>query len=164
MEFPAASCEHPHMLLNFSYGQNMDRAGMARRCPGAIALGPAILDNHRFIITADGYASVAPAAGMRVHGVLWRLTPRDLAALNIFESLHSGLYRAVTLPVRIGGRRVPASVYVGRHHQGKPKPGYLEQVIAAAREWDLPRSHIANLERWAPSGWRGRHPAETGDI
>jgi len=152
------------MPLHFSYGANMDRAGMAKRCPGAVALGPAVLDNYRFAITADGYASVVPAPGERVHGVLWRLTPRDLQALNIFESLDSGLYRHVTLPVRIGGRRMQAGVYRGRRHEGKPRPGYLEQIIAAAREWNLPQDHIARLQRWAVSGWRGKHPAETGGI
>lgn len=152
------------MPLHFSYGANMDRAGMAKRCPGAVALGPALLDNYRFIITADGYASVAPASGESVHGVLWKLTPRDLQALNIFESLDSGLYRHVMLPVRIGARRMQAGVYIGRRHEGKPKPGYLELIVAAAREWKLPADHIVQLERWAPGGWRGKHPAETGDI
>lgn len=137
---------------------------MAKRCPGATALGPAMLDNYRFVITADGYASVTPASGEQVHGVAWKLTPRDLAALNIFESLDSGLYRHVMLPVRIGGRRLQAGVYLGRRHQGKPRPGYLELIVAAAREWELPEAHIAQLRRWAPGGWRGKHPAETGDI
>jgi hypothetical protein len=152
------------MPLHFSYGANMDRAGMAKRCPGATALGPAMLDHFRFVITADGYASVTPASGQCVHGVLWKLTPRDLQALNIFESLDSGLYRHVMLPVRIGSRMMQAGVYLGRRHEGKPKPGYLELIIEAAREWDLPASHIAQLQRWAPSGWRGKHAAETGDI
>jgi hypothetical protein len=152
------------MPLHFSYGANMDRAGMAKRCPGASALGPAVLDHYRFVITADGYASVSPASGESVHGVLWKLTPRDLAALNIFESLDSGLYRHVMLPVRIGARRMQAGVYLGRRHEGKPRPGYLELIVAAAREWNLPQDHIAQLQRWAASGWRGRHPAETGAI
>lgn len=152
------------MTLHFSYGANMDRAGMAKRCPGAAALGTAVLHSYRFVITADGYASVAAAPGERVHGVLWRLTPRDVAALRIFESLDTGLYRSVTLPVRIGGKRRPATVYVGRRHEGKPRPGYLDQIIAAARDWNLPADYIAGLERWAASGWRGRHPAETGAI
>jgi hypothetical protein len=164
VEIPAGACHHFGMPLHFSYGANMDRAGMARRCPGALPLGPAILDNYRFIITADGYASVVPAAGARVHGVLWRLTPRDLKALHIFESLDSGLYRHVALPVRIGGRRVRAGVYLGRSHEGKPRPGYLELIIAAALDWNLPEDYVAQLRRWAPSGWRGRHPAETGAI
>lgn len=152
------------MTLHFSYGANMDRAGMAKRCPGAKALGRAILDGYRFVITSDGYASVTPARGCAVHGVVWRLTPRDLAALNSFESLSSGLYRSVPMPVLLGNARVRATVYVGRAGEGKPKPGYLETIMDAARGWRLPAEYIEGLERWRASGWRGKHPAETGDI
>ena len=101
------------MTLYFAYGANMERAAMARRCGAATPLGPAVLRGWRYVI-ADGYGSVAPAPGAHVCGVLWRLTARDLAALNIFESLDSGLYRRATLTVETGGQRVRALVYVGR--------------------------------------------------
>jgi gamma-glutamylcyclotransferase (GGCT)/AIG2-like uncharacterized protein YtfP len=152
-------------MLYFSYGANMDRAAMAKRCAGAGALGPAVLDGYGFLISTDGYASVAPAPGESVHGVLWRLTARDLAALNTFESLDSGLYRRAALPVRIGGQRRRALVYLGRARApGRPRPGYIETVVSAARAWDLPEDYVRGLERWSPSAWRGRHPAETGNI
>ena len=145
-------------MLNFSYGANMDRAAMRRRCAGAVALGPAILHGYRFVITTDGYASLARASGEAAHGVLWRLTPRDLAALNVFESLDSGLYRRAVLPVRIGGKQKSALVYLGRERrggragrgEGRPQPGYLHTILAAARDWDLPDDYIRGLERWAP--------------
>ena len=153
------------MTLHFAYGANMDRAAMAKRCPGAVARGPAVLGGYRFVITTDGYASVAPASGAVVHGVLWRLTARDLAALNVFESLNSGLYRRAIMPVRIGGKRQSALVYLGRNRGvGRPRPGYIDNVVRAARDWTLPEDHIRDLERWAPASWRGRHPAETGHI
>ena len=97
------------MTLYFAYGANMERAAMRRRCPGATALGPARLSGWRYAI-AEGYGSVARAPGRRVFGVLWRLTPRDLAALNIFESLDSGLYRRAMLTVELDGQRARASV------------------------------------------------------
>ena len=49
-----------------------------------------------------------------VHGVLWRLTPRDRITLDAWENVASGLYRAEILPVRRAGRRRPALVYVAR--------------------------------------------------
>ena len=151
------------MRLYFSYGANMERATMRKRCGGAIPLGPAMLRGWRYVI-ADGYGSVAPAIGMRVFGVLWRLTPRDLAALNIFESLDSGLYRRVMLTVEVGGQRARALVYVGRNGgKRRAMPGYQERIIAAAEEWDLPKRYIAELRRLAP-GYRGARPAETGEI
>ena len=151
------------MTLYFAYGANMERAAMRRRCPSAQSLGPALLRGWRYVIV-EGYGSVAPAAGMRVFGVLWRLTPRDLAALNTFESLDSGLYRRVALTVEMGRQRARALVYVGRRRGRRPPmPGYQERIVAAAQEWRLPERYIAELSRLTP-GYRGARPAETGEI
>lgn len=151
------------MTLYFAYGANMESAGMRKRCPGAIVLGPALLRGWRYAI-AGGYGSVAPAAGMCAFGVLWRLTPRDLAALNIFESLDSGLYRRVMLTVEVGGQRARALVYIGRlGGRRRPMPGYQERIIAAAEEWRLPKRYVAELRRLAPK-YRGGRPAETGEL
>jgi cation transport regulator ChaC len=151
------------MTLYFAYGANMERAAMRRRCGAAIPLGPAVLRGWRYVI-AQGYGSVAPARGGGVFGVLWRLTPRDLAALNAFESLDTGLYRRAMLTVEIGGPRVRALVYVGRQGgRRRPMPGYQERIVAAAEDWRLPRRYIAELGRLAP-GYRAARPAETGEI
>ena len=151
------------MTLYFAYGANMERGAMRRRCPGAVALGAALLRGWRYGIV-DGYGSVAPASGSCVFGVLWRLTPRDLAALNAFESLDSGLYRRVTLSVELGQQRVRALVYIGRRRGSRrPRPGYQERLVAAAQEWRLPKRYVAELRRLAP-GYRGARPAETGEI
>ena len=151
------------MTLYFAYGANMERDGMRKRCPGATALGPAVLRGFRYVI-ADGYGSVAPAPGAQVFGVLWRLTPRDLAALNLFESLDSGLYRRATFTVERDGKRARALIYVGRGGgRPRPMPGYQERVIASAADWCMPRRYLAELRRLAP-GYRGARPAETGEI
>jgi gamma-glutamylcyclotransferase (GGCT)/AIG2-like uncharacterized protein YtfP len=151
------------MTLYFAYGANMERSAMQVRCPAAAALGPALLRGWRYVIAA-GYGSVAEAPGAGVFGVLWRLTPRDLAALNIFESLDSGLYRRVRLTVELDGRRARALVYVGRPGgRPLPMPGYQERVVAAACEWQLPPRYVEALRRLAPT-YRGARPAETGEI
>ncbi len=152
------------MTLHFAYGSNMSHAGMAGRCPTAAYIGRGILDGWRFVITADGYASVAPQPGASVHGVLWRLGARDLAALNAYENLDSGLYVRRMLPVTLDGKRVSALVYVGREGEGAPRPGYLDLVIAAARECGLPAAYIRSLQRWSSGRWQGARSKETGEL
>jgi cation transport regulator ChaC len=136
---------------HFAYGSNMDSTAMRRRCPGAVAIGVGRLNGWRFIIMHGGYASVVPNAGASVYGVLWRVMPRDLAALRAYEALDSGLYHRRTLPVRLAGRNVPALVYVGHTRvPGRPRVGYQEGiVIPSAREWGLPERYVAELTRWA---------------
>lgn len=143
----------------------MSRPLMRRHCPAAQEAGTAALVGYRFLITADGYASIVAAPGETVHGVLWRLTPRDLAALNAYESLSSGLYFKTTLPVHMGARRVAAMVFIARARaEGRPKAGYLDVVLAAARDWDLPEPYLRSIARWSPTRWRGARAAESGEI
>ena len=152
------------MTLYFAYGANMERAAMAKRCPGAQPLGPALLRGWRYVI-AQGYGSVAPARGGGVFGVLWRLTPRDLAALNVFESLDSGLYRRTMLTVEIGGPRVRALVYVGeqRGRRSRRCPAIRSASSPPPRTGNCHRAMLPSLRALRPAIARAR-PAETGEI
>jgi gamma-glutamylcyclotransferase (GGCT)/AIG2-like uncharacterized protein YtfP len=153
------------MTLYFAYGSNMSRALMRRHCQTAKEVGTAVLEAHRFVITADGFASIERHTGSVVHGVLWQLTPRDFAALNIYESVGTGLYRCRRLTVRHARRQYSAFVYVARPRgPGKPKPGYLELVIAAARDWNLPQPYVSELARWSCSGLNAARPLDSGEI
>jgi hypothetical protein len=153
------------MTRYFAYGTNMNRGLMHARCPGATPLGVARLQGWRFAITTDGYASIVPRPGAVVHGVVWRLTPRDRAVLDAYEDLDSGLYRRRILPVQYEGRVVSALVYVGRRRRdGNPKPGYLELVENAARDWNLPSRYRLELSRWSRTGLSPEPAREIGEI
>lgn len=153
------------MTWYFAYGSNMSRALMRRLCPQAEPVGPATLRGYRFIITRDGFASIVPQSAGIVHGVLWKLSARDVSALNAYEGLHAGLYATVTLPVSSGGRRLAAMVYIARScGPGRPKAGYLDVVLKAAQEWGLPESYVRSLARWAPSRWRATRAVDCGEI
>ena len=151
--------------LHFAYGANMSPAVMRKYAPGAHALGVAELAGHRFVITADGYASVEPEHAATVHGVLWRITPRDRVMLDAWENVSLGLYRAESLSVRYAGRRLPALVYFARPGgQGRPKPGYIELVVEAARQWNLPQDYINGLARFAVARPRGVDVRKIGEF
>src|ERR1700687_1600650 len=102
----------------------MNRAGMAARCPGAQALGVAKLTGWRFVIGHDGYASIVRARGGEVVGVLWQLGARDIAALNAYESLDSGLYKRSQVTLRHDSGAKAAMIYIARARKiGRPRPG-----------------------------------------
>jgi cation transport regulator ChaC len=153
------------VTLHFAYGSNMSRALMGARCPGATALGVATLAGWRFVVNPDGVGSLAPEPGRVAYGVLWRLTLRDLTAINAYESVDTELYHRRVLPVQLASRRLPALVYIARRKgEGIPRPGYISLVVAAAREWQLPAPYIDTLKRWSPSGWRGARAKDTGEL
>ena len=110
-------------MLHFAYGANMDRAIVHRHAPAAVAIGAATLADHRFIVSADGCASVVAERGRAVRGVLWRITPRDRVTLDAWENVAAKLYRAEILPVRHAGEVRPALVYFARGDRtGSAKP------------------------------------------
>ena len=137
------------MPLYFAYGLNMDRAGMAERCPAAKPLGLARFPRHRFIVTTDGYASAIRDPREEVHGVLWDCSLSDIRVLDKFEDLASGLYVKLNQPVIVPGGAKRALIYIGRSGSlGRARPGYMETVIAAAKDWALPEAYIASLNRF----------------
>jgi AIG2-like family len=153
------------MILHFAYGSNMSRAVMRKHAPQAKPIGVAMLANYRFVITAHGYASVASKRAATVYGVLWRLTPRDCVTLAHWENLAAGLYRAKTLPVRHAGRRRMALVYLARQRKtGRARAGYMETVIAAALERQLPHVYIAALGHWLPKRSTGTGTRKLEDF
>jgi gamma-glutamylcyclotransferase (GGCT)/AIG2-like uncharacterized protein YtfP len=133
--------------LYFAYGSNMDMAAMARRCPASRPLGLARLARHRFAILQAGYATVVRDPRSTVHGILYDLALADVAALDRYEDIARGLYRKATQPVlRKEGGSVRALVYVGAGpSEGRPRPGYMEGLIEAARTAGLPEPYLAFL-------------------
>ncbi len=140
------------MPLCFAYGSNMDRAAMALRCPGSKPVGVARLPRHRFVIMPEGYASVVRDPARDVWGVLWDVALADVRTLDAYEEVGRGLYGKIIQPVvKAAGGSARALVYVGRSGAGgRPKPGYLEGVLAAARDWGLPERYIREIEGLSP--------------
>ena len=133
----------------FAYGSNMDPEQFGSRCPQSRVLGPATLADHRFIITARGYASIQPRIGSLVQGILAELTEVDEAALDYFEGVRHFIYRKESTVVGWDGREVTALVYVDNETaHGRPKPGYLERVLRGARYHCLTAEAVQEIEAW----------------
>ncbi len=144
------------MRLSFAYGSNMDPEQMARRCVSAVLDGVAELPAHRFVVTRDGYGSVAPEPAGTVHGVVWRLAEADERALDEYEGVPEGLYRKevkLVYPPR-HGTPVEVLIYVAcEGAPGTPRPGYMETVVGAARRHGFPAAYVGELARWlVPEG------------
>jgi gamma-glutamylcyclotransferase (GGCT)/AIG2-like uncharacterized protein YtfP len=144
------------MPLYFAYGSNMDVEAMRARCPRSTPLGVARLARHRFFIMQGGYASVIRDPRREVHGVLWDLALSDVRALDAYEDVRGGLYTKLMQPVLRGqGASARALVYVGASRSpAPPLPGYMENVMTAARAWNLPDNYLRELAAFAPAGAR----------
>ena len=139
--------------LYFAYGSNMDRAHMARLCPQAEPYGAAALRSYKYVMAASGFATVIPWPGSFVHGVLWKVGPKEIAALDRYEDVEGGLYRAVHLPVKYKDRLLRALIYLASGDKtGVTPPGYIEKIVQAAKDWNFPAGYVEHLAKQSAAG------------
>lgn len=77
-------------MYYFSYGSNLNKEQMLARCPGAIPVyWPVFLNEHKIVFRSNGrglgVANIEKEKGQAVPGVLWKITPECLAALDRYE-------------------------------------------------------------------------------
>ncbi len=138
-------------ILYFAYGSNTDPEQMRERCPGAKMLPTAELPGYRWIINTDGYATVIPAPGETVYGVLWDLQVAHLAKLDLYEAVPQGLYwrEEISVVTRDTQEVVPCLIYFARSQQeGRPVPDYMEHILRCARDFGFPESYIHQLAQF----------------
>ena len=99
----------------FAYGSNLDPHQMARRCPESELLSHSHLDDHelRFVgysrVWRGGVATVHPAPGKNVPGLIYRLSPRDFERLDKHES---GYERRILHVPDEAGTLTPVQTYL----------------------------------------------------
>jgi gamma-glutamylcyclotransferase (GGCT)/AIG2-like uncharacterized protein YtfP len=135
----------------FAYGSNMILEAMRERCPTARVLAPAVLHDWRYRINGRGFATVVPATGSVVHGLLWEIDAKAEAALDIYEALDEGMYLKTHLNVTGSGRQMLAMVYLATGSDpGRAIPGYQEEIVDAAKALGVPDAYLEELQGWLP--------------
>lgn len=75
--------------LYFAYGSNINLDQMAQRCPNAEPLGAVVLNGYELQFRGNsrgaGVATIAPKRGAKVYGLLWNITEKCEASLDIYE-------------------------------------------------------------------------------
>ncbi|MDX1584297.1 MAG: gamma-glutamylcyclotransferase family protein [Thermoanaerobaculia bacterium] len=134
----------------FAYGINMDRDHFKKLCPDAVSIAPAVLEDHRFFVNRAGWATVVPAGGKLVHGVLWRVDSSCLEKIDRFEGVDEDLYRRTRMTVSCLAGEMPAEVYVATDPRpGRPRSAYIDSIVRAATLEGFPRDYLQGLDRWA---------------
>jgi hypothetical protein len=141
----------------FAYGSNLEPVQMKLRCPGAVPCGRAVLRDHRlcFPVRSDGdwaggVASIEPASGRVVHGIVYRITERHLAALDLYEAVAEGMYRRDRVEVDREHEADPRLVwtYFAFPDPAGPTPPsrrYLDAILRGATHYGLPRDYLDQL-------------------
>ena len=136
----------PNPHLYFAYGSNLDPEQMQWRCPDAIAIGAARLDDWAWRIGGRGYATVSPSPGSQVWGAIWNLSDDDLRTLDRYEGLAGGLYRREPIILIANDQPIETLIYIENYDDvGLPWGDYLDRIIAGAKWLGLPEAWINEL-------------------
>lgn len=133
-------------VLYFAFGSNLHLPQMRERCPDCELLESAVLAGYRLAFRgasrrweAGGVATVIPDPGSRVHGLLYRLSPADLASLNGYEGVpHVYGHLPVAVTAR-GGARHEALTY--RRNDGHGEPARPPSLRYFHQMWRSYRAH-----------------------
>ena len=139
----------------FAYGSNMAADVMERLCTRPRCVGAARLPGYRLaftrrsVKTGTGVADIVRARGERVWGVLYEIRANELAAIDRKEG-YGRAYTRVVLPVQLqadGSERMAVTYTVLSKASAvvPPSRAYLDQMIKAARERQLPLPYIERL-------------------
>lgn len=143
-------------ILYFAYGSNMLTERLARRCPSARPVGPAVLEGHVLAFSkigqeGSGKATVIEQAASQVFGVVFALDPRELDLLDGFEGRGKGYDRIDDCGVRLLDDDAAVSAYTYKAPPAfrdaalLPFDWYHALVIAGARQHGLPEDYVAAL-------------------
>ncbi len=134
----------------FAYGSNILISQMAERCPEATPGHIGTLPGWRFLINERGVATITPDPEAQTLGLLWRVGPGDIVALDGYEGVAEGRYERRILDVTPEGHEPePVIVYVDpRTDSGPPRDGYLEKILTGATACGLPESYVDALRRF----------------
>lgn len=154
--------------MYFAYGSNMNLDQMNFRCPNAEVIGAVRLEDYKLAFcgaTLHGVATILPAEGEHVDGVLWAITEKCEQSLDSYEG-YPNLYGKQMITVeQKDGTKVETMVYVMnepyKNHQAKPSPTYLRGILEGCRENGVPTDHVLGAVGGLMLAGRERKQKET---
>jgi hypothetical protein len=130
-------------VLYFAFGSNLNLGQMKARCPNAVAVERAVLRGHKLAFRSrnggGGVATIVRAAGWNVRGAVFRITHRDLLALDVYEGWPLHYSRAVAEVVGESSGPVRALLYVLNPPSvdAAPSPGYRDAIVEGYGDWGI---------------------------
>ena len=130
----------------FAYGMNTNLDQMAARCPGAVCLGPAWINDYALVFRYC--ADIEPAPGNWCDGVLWEITDDNLVSLDALEG-YPYHYTRFSVVVHSDRGADTALVYqmTDQSFEEAPSNHYFDMVLEGYQQNGVPVDQLtATLE------------------
>lgn len=126
-----------------AYGSNLNRAQMARRCPGAKPIGITVIPDYELLFKGSKtgcYLTIEPKKGGIVPIAVWEVNAENERSLDRYEGCPTFYYKKeLRLPVKrfASGRTVQTNAFVYIMHEerrlGLPSSSYLYGCLKGYR-------------------------------
>jgi gamma-glutamylcyclotransferase (GGCT)/AIG2-like uncharacterized protein YtfP len=125
----------------FAYGMNTNIMSMAQRCPAAVPMGHAIIENYRFRFAV--HADIVPEHGAYVDGVLWEVTDTCVESLDQTEG-YPFYYDKRIVTANHNGKDMDTLVYVmvPNHPDSEPGKTYYQMCTEGYLENGIPTAQL----------------------
>jgi gamma-glutamylcyclotransferase (GGCT)/AIG2-like uncharacterized protein YtfP len=140
------------VTLYAAYGSNLDPARMTDRCPHSPLHGVGWLEGWRLTFGGEEHgwdgalATIVQDTYERVFVAVYDVTDEDVAAMDQWESVDTGLFRKVRVRVALMNGEVVAWAYVlDAFEGGLPSASYLGVMADAAEAADAPDDYVSAL-------------------
>jgi len=133
----------------FAYGSNINQEQMAFRCNDALPAAVAYVQNSNFVINSSGVATIIPASGLVVRGVLWQISKSDENELHICEGVSSNLYTKEICAVSVVNENADSSVYIATNSEfGSSRKNCLETTIDGIVSSNVHEEWLDEVRSW----------------
>lgn len=141
-----------NQLHYVAYGSNLHPLRLQQRAPSASPLAVVHLRHqlvtfHKRSNDGSGKCNLTPDDDSTSYGVLYKMTPHDMTALDAAEGPE---YLRQLLQVTIGNKIYTPTVYIARSESIDaslvPYCWYRDLVVQGARYFNFPASYVAALQ------------------
>jgi len=127
----------------FAYGSNLHKAQMKRRCPDSVPLERLSIKNWKLVFR--GVADIVPQPDSILNGALYRVSPKDIAALDRYEGIKSGLYRRITF--KIAGAGTAFAYVMNDDDVALPTMDYYRIIWEGYSNWGIRKDSLKKALR-----------------
>jgi hypothetical protein len=130
-----------------AYGSNLNVEQMKFRCPGAEMVGTAVIYGYRLMFKGSltgSYLTIEPDPSSRVPVGIWKVTDKDVKALNAYEGYPRFYYKRPFNLFCSDGHRHKVFAYIMHedHEFGIPSAYYLSTCLAGYKAFEFNEEYL----------------------
>ena len=119
-------------ILYASYGDNLDKDTMLKRCPEAKLIAKSWLHDYRIVFqgtSTNAHANVIPAKDESVPLAIYEISKSELDWLDLFMNILDSHYGRTIKEVEVDGEIRKVHIYIMRGQPyGVPHPDYMRKI------------------------------------